>query len=361
MKLIDEFRDRHLCDILLDQIHKESAEEISIMEVCGGHTMALRRFGIPSLLPENIRLLSGPGCPVCVTGRGYIDNAISLSHKENTTVCTHGDLVRVPGNSGNLDQARASGGSVQVVYSPLQCLEMAAGNPGRHFVFLGIGFETTAPGSAVALKRAFDEDVLNFHLYSAHKVMPPAMAAIIHAGVKVDSYLCPGHVSAVTGSAMYEALVHDYDVGCVIAGFEPVDLLQAVLMLLRQQSGGKRMVEIQYTRAVKPEGNLRARQFIEEVFEAGDAWWRGLGLLHDSGLYIREKYRRHDAEFKFELPLSEPEDPPGCRCGEVLKGLVKPDECVLFAIKCTPADPVGACMVSAEGACQTWYNYAPGN
>lgn len=358
MKFIDEFRDRELCEILLEKIHQEATGVMTVMEVCGGHTNAIHRFGIPSLLPATIHLLSGPGCPVCVTGRGYIDNAVLLSKTEGTTVCTYGDLMRVPGSAGTLEEARAGGGSVEIIHSPLQCLDMAISNPGGNFVFLGIGFETTAPACAVSILKAYDSGVTNFFVYSAHKLMPPAMAAVIHAGVGVDAYLCPGHVSTITGTAMYEPLVTEFGVGCVISGFEPADILQSLLMLIRQSNSDSKVVEIQYTRAVKPEGNIRAQRLMDEVFEPGDSWWRGLGLLPGSGLRIRERYRGHDASAVFSLSDNEPADPPGCMCGEVLKGLARPDMCVLFGSVCTPDDPVGACMVSAEGACQTWYNYA---
>ncbi|MFO7723562.1 MAG: hydrogenase formation protein HypD [Bacteroidales bacterium] len=357
MKYIEEYRDPVLCETLLNQIHKEIREEIVIMEVCGGHTMALHRFGIPALLPKQIRLLSGPGCPVCVTGRGYIDKAIRLARSGNVTICTYGDLIRVPGSQGSLEKAAADGGDIKVVFSPLQCLEQAKQNPSREFVFLGIGFETTAPASAVAIAKASEASLKNFFLFSAHKLMPPAMAAIIHEGIRVDGYLCPGHVSTIAGTEMYQPLVRNFGVGCVIAGFEPVDLLQAVLMLVRQHQQGKQQVEIQYSRAVKPEGNPKARKLVSMVFKPGDAWWRGLGMLEESGLNIRDQFMAHDASVVYGLPEEETGDPKGCRCGDVLKGLIKPDECSLYHKVCNPGNPVGACMVSAEGACQTWYQY----
>ncbi|MDP2423502.1 MAG: hydrogenase formation protein HypD [Bacteroidales bacterium] len=358
MDLIDEFRNRDLCETLLAHIHSEALHNFTIMEVCGGHTMALHRFGIPALLPSTIHLLSGPGCPVCVTGRGFIDQAIELAMHNNISVCTYGDLLRVPGSLTTLEKARAAGASIEIIYSPLQCLEFARENPAMKFVFLGIGFETTAPASAVTLVKAAEERIDNFYLLSAHKVMPPAMAAIIHAGVKVDGYLCPGHVSTITGTNMYEPLVIDFKVGCVIAGFEPLDLLQSILMLVRQFNGAEPRVEIQYTRAVKPEGNPKAQQIMNQVFEPCDAWWRGLGVLNNSGMQLRPIYQHMDAVLAFGLNMAEPPDPPGCRCGEVLKGLLKPTQCSLFSKICNPTNPIGACMVSAEGACQSFYKYA---
>ncbi len=358
MKLIDEFRDPELCRIVLEKIRRKSSRSITIMEVCGGHTMALNRFGIPSLLPDTINLISGPGCPVCVTGRGYIDNAIDLALRDNTMVCTYGDLLRVPGSESTLEKAQANGGNVRIVYSPTQCLDMAEHSPETAFIFLGIGFETTAPASAVTLRRAKELGLRNFFLYSAHKTMPRAMASIIHAGVKVDAYLCPGHVSTITGIKMYEPLVEQFGVGCVVSGFEPLDLLQSILMLVEQYENKGAAVEIQYTRAVRPEGNLKAQKIMNEVFEASDAWWRGLGVLKYSGLKPSPSYNHFDASEVFGLTTNEPADPPGCRCGDVLKGLLKPVQCKLFGIFCSPANPIGACMVSAEGACQSHFRYA---
>ncbi|MBE0661265.1 MAG: hydrogenase formation protein HypD [Bacteroidales bacterium] len=358
MKFINDFRDRELCETLLERIHKEAVREITIMEVCGGHTMALHRFGIPALLPNTITLLSGPGCPVCVTGRGFIDHAIGLSMRDQTMVCTYGDLIRVPGSESTLEKAQADGANVRIVYSPLQCIEMAAQDPETNHVFLGIGFETTAPASAVALQKANELGLKNFFLYSAHKIMPPAMAAIIHEGVKVDAYLCPGHVSTISGTKMYEPLVDQFGVGCVVSGFEPLDLLQSILMLVQQQENKNAAVEIQYTRAVKSQGNVKAQQILNQVFEPCDAWWRGLGILANSGLKPSANYKGFDASVVYGLSTNEPADPTGCRCGDVLKGLLKPTECKLFRKTCTPANPIGACMVSAEGACQSFFRYA---
>jgi hydrogenase expression/formation protein HypD len=358
MKLINEFRNPELCKILLEQIHGQSKRDITIMEVCGGHTMALHRFGIPALLPDTITLLSGPGCPVCVTGRGFIDQAIGLSMRDQTVVCTYGDLIRVPGSESTLERAQADGANVRIVYSPMQCIEMAVQNPATMHVFLGIGFETTAPASAVALQKAKEQGLKNFFLYSAHKNMPPAMAAIIHEGVKVDAYLCPGHVSTITGTKMYEPLVDKYGVGCVVAGFEPLDLLQSILMLIRQHESKKATVEIQYTRAVKPGGNVKAKHILSQVFKPCDAWWRGLGVLKESGLKPSPSYCHFDASEVFNLNTSEPADPPGCRCGDVLKGMLKPSDCKLFRTLCSPSNPLGACMVSSEGACQSYFRYA---
>ncbi len=327
------------------------------MEVCGGHTMAIYKFGLPALLPEHIRLLSGPGCPVCVTDRKYIDQAVAYCRLDNTIVTTFGDLIRVPGSNSTLAQERANGANVRTVYSSLEALQIARDHPEKHVIFLGIGFETTAPTSAAAILDAAEAGLTNFFLFSAHKLMPPAMGALIDEGVAIDGYLCPGHVSAITGSAMYEPLLEQYGVSCVISGFEPVDMLQSLLMLVTQQEEGQPAVEIQYTRAVKPEGNVKAMTLMNQVFQPRDDWWRGLGVLSESGLGIREEYRRHDAEAMIEVEVEETRETPGCICGEILKGVKTPKDCTLFASACTPSEPVGTCMVSSEGACAAYYRY----
>jgi hydrogenase expression/formation protein HypD len=327
------------------------------MEVCGGHTRAIRKFGIPSLLPETISLLSGPGCPVCVTGRAFIDQAISLSSQEDTEVCTFGDLIRVNGNHGSLEKARAEGKQIRIVLSSLDAVEHAKRNPEKKIVFLGIGFETTAPGTAAAILKASRDGIGNFSVLSAHKLMPPAMEGIISEGIPIDGYICPGHVSTITGTRMYQPIVENFKIGCVISGFEPLDLMHSILMLIRQVLNDKPKVEIQYARAVKPMGNPEAQRMMYEVFETADEWWRGLGFLKNSGLKPKHKYYEFDARKVFDIPTFKETDPKGCICGEILKGLKTPHQCKLFARTCTPVNPVGACMVSTEGACQTWFNY----
>ena len=358
MKYIDEYRDRETVQALAREIRKVSTRPVKLMEVCGGHTMSIQKFGLPALLPETVELISGPGCPVCVTSRSYIDKAIAFAHQKNVIIATYGDLIRVPGSASSLEKERAAGAEVRVVYSVMDALRIARENPKKKIVFLGIGFETTAPGSAVAVLQAHKEKLDNFFLYSAHKVMPPAMAALIDEGVKINGYIGPGHVSTITGKGIYEDIPAKFGLGVVISGFEPVDLMQSVLMLVKQIEAGKPRVEIQYKRVVKPEGNLKAQKMLEEVFEPGDDWWRGLGVLKHSGLKIREKYAAFDAEKNISaegmVPLREPK---GCICGEVLKGLKKPKDCRLFGNVCTPRDPVGSCMVSSEGACQAYYLY----
>lgn len=357
MKYIDEYRDREKVEALAGLIRKTATKPIRLMEVCGGHTMSIHRFGIPALLPELVELVSGPGCPVCVTSRGFIDHAVALSRRKDVIITTYGDLIRVPGSTTSLDREKAAGADVRIVYSILDALMIAKQNRSKKIVFLGIGFETTAPASAAGIIKAQMAGLFNFSVLSAHKVMPPAMAALIHEGVTINGYIGPGHVSTVTGSHIYDFIPEKFGLGVVISGFEPLDLMQSVLMLVRQHESGKPAVEIQYNRVVKPEGNLKAQQMLEEVFEPADDWWRGLGVLPRSGMGIREKYADFDAGRIFEEDIEPTRENKGCICGEVLKGIKKPSECKLFDKVCNPADPVGACMVSNEGACHAWYRY----
>lgn len=357
MKYIDEYRDRQKVSELVEMIGRYSGREINLMEVCGGHTMAIRKFGIPALLPPEIRLLSGPGCPVCVTDRHFIDRAIAFSRLEDVVITTFGDLIRVPGSTSSLEKEKAAGRDIRIVYSILDALMVAKNNPHKKVIFLGIGFETTAPGTAAGIVKAQMAVLPNFYVYSSHKVMPPAMAALVEEGIKIDGYIAPGHVSTITGTQIYNNLPEKYGLGCVISGFEPTDILQSVLMLVRQVSEGKPAVEIQYKRAVRPEGNPKALALLEEVFTPSDDWWRGLGVLAGSGMRIREKYAEFDAERNFVVEVEPVREDKGCICGEILKGLKKPVDCKLFGKACHPSDPVGACMVSNEGACHAYYRY----
>jgi hydrogenase expression/formation protein HypD len=357
MKYLDEYRDKNLVVKLVKAITRESRLPLRIMEVCGGHTMAIRKFGIQHLLPANIELLSGPGCPVCVTDRQSIDKAIRLARIPGTIITTYGDLIRVPGSESSLNQEKAAGADVRIVYSTLEALAIARENPRQQVVFLGIGFETTTPLSAVALMEAALQGIGNFCLYSMHKVMPPAMAALIEQGVRIDGYIGPGHVTAVAGADMYNSLINKYRISVVISGFEPVDLLQSVYMLVKMQQEGRYGAENQYARAVTHEGNPKAKALVNRFFEPSDGIWRGLGTIPESGLKIRKEYEALDAEKRFDLHVKPVSEPQGCICGEVLRGLKKPDQCTLFDRVCTPANPVGACMVSGEGACQAYYNY----
>ncbi len=357
MKYIDEYRDKKLVLALASEIRKISREPISLMEVCGGHTMAIQRFGIPTLLPDNIKLLSGPGCPVCVSSRRYIDQAIAYCRQPGTIITTYGDLIRVPGSTSTLDKEKAGGADIRIVVSAMDALVIAKQNPDKKVVFLGIGFETTAPASATVIIGAQKMGLDNFYLFSSHKVMPPAMAALVDEGVQLNGYIAPGHVSTITGTSIYDDIPRKYGLGCVVSGFEPVDLMESILMLVKQIEGNNPSVEIQYKRAVRKDGNPEARKLLEEVFEPREDWWRGLGMLPDSGLGIRNSYSHFDAEARIEVEVEPTREDKGCICGEILKGLKKPTDCKLFAKACTPQNPVGACMVSHEGSCHAYFRY----
>ena len=357
MKYIDEYRDRELVQQMAAEIRSISKKPVRLMEVCGGHTMAIQKFGIPSLLPETVKLLSGPGCPVCVSSRRFIDHAVALARKEDVIIATFGDLIRVPGSTSNLDKEKAHGADIRIVYSILEAMNLAEKHPDKKIIFLGIGFETTTPGSAAGILQAHQRGLENFYFLSAHKIMPPAMAALIDEGVKIDGYIGPGHVSTITGSDMYRPVAEKYGLGVVISGFEPVDLLQSILMLVRQIENNDQKVEIQYRRAVKTQGNPKAKKMMDEVFELRGDWWRGLGMLPNSGLKLKEKYHHFDAEEMIPAGIEKTIEPKGCICGDILKGIRSPKDCKLFAKVCTPLDPVGACMVSSEGACHAFYRY----
>ena len=357
MKYISEYRDKDLVMKLVEQIRQASTKPITLMEVCGGHTMSIQKYGIPSLLPENINLISGPGCPVCVTDRKYIDHAIALARLPEVIITTYGDLIRVPGSTTSLDREKSQGADVRIVYSVLDALKIAKENPNKKIVFLGIGFETTTPPTAVGILNATQQNIENFSVLNCHKVMLPAMAALIDEDVKIDGYIGPGHVSTITGSEIYEPIPKKFNLGVVISGFEPVDLLQSVLMLVNQIENKDQKVEIQYKRVVKPEGNLIAKDMVNKVFEARDDWWRGLGVLKDSGLKIRDEYAKFDAERIFDVEIEKTREDKGCICGLILKGMKKPKDCKLFGTACIPSDPVGACMVSSEGSCYAYYRY----
>jgi len=357
MKYIDEYRNKELVNKLIGEINRISTKQVSLMEVCGGHTMSIQKFGIPSLLPETIKLISGPGCPVCVSDRKYIDQAIAFCRLEDVIITTYGDLIRVPGSSSSLDKEKAKGADVRIVYSVLDALQIAKDNPTKKVVFLGIGFETTAPSSAAGVIKAQMAGIRNFYLYSSHKVMPPAMEALIDDEVKLDGYIAPGHVSTITGTGIYKSIPEKFGLGVVVSGFEPVDLLKAIYMLVKQIENNEQKVEIAYKRVVKPEGNVKAQQMLEEVFEMRDDWWRGFGVLPKSGMAVRDKYASFDAEKQIPVEVEPTREDKGCICGEILKGIKNPKDCKLFAKACTPSNPVGACMVSHEGSCHAYYKY----
>ena len=357
MKYIDEFRNKDLVMNLADLINKAVTRDYTFMEVCGGHTAAIHRFGIPSLLPDNIRLISGPGCPVCVTGTDFIDKAITYSKMNEVILTTFGDLLRVPGSTSSLEKEKAAGADIRIVLSGLEAIEIARITPESLVIFLGIGFETTAPGTAVTIKQAEKQNINNFFLLSAHKIMPPAMEAIIKEGVNLDGFICPGHVATITGSSIFDFIPERFNLGCVVTGFEPVDILQSILMLIRQVNQNNAKVEIEYNRAVTVKGNSIAQRLLSEVFEPYDAPWRGFGVIPLCGLKLRKDFEKFNIENKIPLKINFKEDNDLCICGKILRGLETPADCPLFAEICFPENPVGACMVSNEGTCNNWYKF----
>jgi hydrogenase expression/formation protein HypD len=330
---------------------------ITLMEVCGTHTNAIAAAGLRRLLPPAVRLIAGPGCPVCVTPVGYVDRADALARRPQTTVCTFGDLLRVPSSCGSLERTRAEGGDVRIVYSPRDAVAVARDNPARTVVFLGVGFETTVPTIAGALAEAEAGGTGNFLVLSGHKVMPPPLRALAgDPDVEVDAFLCPGHVSVITGWRAFSFLPEEYRLGAAVVGFAPTDVLRGVLELVEQQAEGSARVTNLYSRVVTPDGNPQARALVDRFFAPEDTVWRGLGSIPGSGLGLRPEYRHRDAA-TIEVEVCDPVEPAGCRCGEVLKGSIDPPDCPLFATSCTPATAIGACMVSSEGTCAAWYRH----
>lgn len=328
-----------------------------IMEVCGSHTMAVGRYGIRQLLPENVKLISGPGCPVCVTAPGYIDTAIELA-KRGVTIATVGDMLHVPGSEGTLSECRSAGASVEVCYSPRGARDLALAHPEREVVFLGIGFETTIAPVVSLVDLAMKESLGNVSLLTSFKLVPPALTAVLaDPEIQVDAFLCPAHVSAIIGPRTYAPFARDFHKPCVIAGFEPLDILFGLCGILDQLVGGRATVENQYARVVREDGNPLARALMDRFLRPADAHWRGIGRLPDSGLVLRDAYARYDAEKRFGVTIGPGRESPGCLCGDVIKGKNTPLECPLFATRCTPMDPVGPCMVSSEGTCSAYYKY----
>ncbi|MBW1982681.1 MAG: hydrogenase formation protein HypD [Deltaproteobacteria bacterium] len=358
MKYQDEYRDPELAGRIIRAIGERSRTAARLMEICGTHTMAIFRAGIRSVLPETITLISGPGCPVCVTAAEDIDRAVALCRQPGVIVATFGDLMRVPGSESSLNREKARGADVRVVYAGFDALEIARQNPQRRVVMVGIGFETTAPTIAATVRQANREGLQNFFLLSAHKLLPPAMEVLLAAeDVHIDGFLCPGHVTTIIGIEPYRKVAQQYGKPCVVSGFEPVDILQSIYMLISQVESGESEVEIQYSRAVNSEGNERARKLMAEVFDTVDASWRGLGSIPGSGLRLKRDFREHDAELHFDLEVPTVRQHPGCRCGEVLRGSCTPVDCPLFRSSCTPSNPYGPCMVSSEGTCAAYYQY----
>jgi hydrogenase expression/formation protein HypD len=360
MKHLAEYRDPVLAGGLLRLIRETVATfpgNMTLMEVCGTHTMAICQQGIRDLLPASIRLISGPGCPVCVTPVGYIDRAIALARRPGTIIASFGDMLRVPGSTSSLQREQAAGRTIKIVYSPLDAVSLAERLPDKTIVFLGVGFETTAPAVAGAVLTAQRKHLPNFRILCAHKTMPNAMTSLLDdPDLRINGYLCPAHVSAIIGSEAYSVLSARHRVPCVITGFEPLDILQGIFMLARQVTKGEARIENQYRRVVKPAGNLRAQLLMNGVFEPCDADWRGIGEIPGSGLRLRSEFAPYDAS-RLDVEVEPAKEQTGCLCGEILKGKARPTDCPLFGGTCSPEDPVGACMVSSEGTCAAEYKY----
>lgn len=358
LAFLDEFRSKQYARRLLERLAARSRRPARIMEVCGTHTMAISRHGIRQALPKWLKLISGPGCPVCVTANSDIDTFIEMAQLPDVIAATFGDMLKVPGTRMGLADARSRGAHVQVVYSTLDALELARQNPSKHVVFFGVGFETTAPTVAAAILKASSSGLNNFFVYSVHKLVPPALEALCQTpALAVDAFLCPGHVSAIIGPQAYRHIVENYSIPCVISGFEPVDILHSLNMLIDQLDSGQAKVEVQYLRGVRADGNPEALKLMNTVFEPSDASWRGLGFIPRSGLAIKKKFAAHDASRHFQVDTSYSQEPKGCLCGSILTGIKLPTDCKLFGNNCLPDHPVGPCMVSSEGACAAYFHY----
>jgi hydrogenase expression/formation protein HypD len=359
MKYIDEFRDQELVQEIVRRMARLT-QPATIMEVCGTHTMAAARFGLKSLLPEPVQLISGPGCPVCVTAQTDIDAFLALGGEPGVILTSFGDMLRVPGSHTSLERRRAQGAAVRVVYSPLDAVALARQEPGEHVVFFGVGFETTMPAIAMAIRLAAEQRLENFSVLCVHKTMPAALRALLASGeVRVSGLLCPGHVTTIIGAEAYDFIPREFGLPCAVTGFEPIDMLLGIESILRQLHESQARVENVYTRAVQVQANPRAQALLAEVFEACDADWRGLGIIHGSGVKISGRYARYDARLRFPQVWEHltPAAPSPCRCGEVLRGVLRPKQCPLFHQACTPSQPIGPCMVSSEGACAAAYRY----
>ncbi len=361
MKYVDEYRDPELSVSFLARIRELAVEPIQVMEICGGHTHAIFRSGIPQVLPESVQFVHGPGCPVCVTPISKIDQAIALARRPNTLIATYGDMLRVPGSQSSLLKERAKGAQVKMVYSSLDAVRLAQNHPDKEVVFFAVGFETTLPANGMSVIRAHELGLNNYSMLSNHVRVPPILRVLLEdPEVKIDAFLGPGHVSTIVGSQDYEFVPTEYHRPVVISGFEVNDILQSVYQILLQRKEGRCEVEVQYARAVKREGNLRARALVEEVFTSVRQEWRGMGWVEDSGLDLRPAWQAYDARVKFAdwLPTTVPVEPKACLCGAITKGVRKPWDCPSFGTVCKPENPLGACMVSSEGTCAAYYRYA---
>ncbi len=359
MKYVSEFREQKLTEKIAWKIAKIAHtidREIKLMQVCGTHGMAILRYGIKDILPPNIKLISGPGCPVCVTPDQYIDKAIAYVRK-GFVVMSFGDMLRVPGSESTLSREKSKGGKVKVVYSTMEAIELAKSSSDT-FIFLGIGFETTAPTVASSISIAKNEKINNYMVLPGNKLIPPAMRALVEdKEVRIDGFICPGHVSVITGNKVYEFLAEDYHIPCVVTGFEPVDILLGIDLLLLQIQKDEPKVENEYTRVVNPDGNLIAKSIVNSVFVPGPSEWRGMGMIDNSGLMIRKEYSDYDAEVRYPVKVASSRENKGCRCGDILRGLIEPSDCPLFGSPCSPSNPFGPCMVSMEGSCNNYYRF----
>jgi len=358
IKHLEEYRDPQIAQKIVARINTLSQRPIRLMEVCGTHTMSIFKSGIRSLLPETITLLSGPGCPVCVTAQHEIDAFIALSRLDDVIVTTFGDLIKVPGSDSSLQKEQANGRDIRIVYSTFDALDIAAKNPGKQVVFLGVGFETTAPTIAASILSANEMKLKNYAVFCAHKLVPPALEALMQTrDVKIDGFILPGHVSVIIGTDAYRPFFERYQAPCVIAGFEPADILQAIFLLAEQIETKTSKLTNSYQRAVTMEGNLKAQKIMADVFETVDVNWRGIGTIPASGFKIRKEFAAFDAQKKFAITIFDSETSKGCVCGEILTGLKVPTDCLLYKKTCTPMHPVGPCMVSSEGTCAAYYRY----
>jgi len=358
LKFITEFRRSELAEGLVSQIHRESKTQVRFMEFCGGHTVTIFRYGIRQVLPKTIEMVSGPGCPVCVTANADLDKAIALSQTLEVIIATFGDMIKVPGSRSSLQKEKANGAEIRIVYSTMDALQIAEDNPDKSVIFLGVGFETTAPTIAASILQAEERGIKNYYILSMHKLCPPVIRALLDSGeVKLHGLICPGHVSTIIGSHPWEFIARDYGIPCVVSGFEPLDILQCVDMLVAQIEKGESKVEIAYRRGVRPEGNREALKLIEQVFEPYPTKWRGIGEVPNSGLRLRKEYKSFDAELAFDINPGPTYEPKDCICGDILRGVKTPADCKLFSKVCTPEYPVGPCMVSSEGSCSAYYLY----
>ncbi|MCO1603760.1 hydrogenase formation protein HypD [Desulfosporosinus nitroreducens] len=358
MKFVDEFRSSDYSKLLLETLQNSSRDKINIMEVCGTHTMAIFRYGIRDVLPGNVKLISGPGCPVCVTPQSYIDTALDLSSREDVIIATFGDMMKVPGRKSSLLKKKAEGSDIRLVYSPMDCLTLAADNPSKQIIFLAVGFETTAPMTAVTAIEARNNSLSNLFFFTAHKIVPPVMEALVtDKELNLDGFLLPGHVSAIIGSKAYEFLSEDFKIPGVVTGFEPVDILQGLSTLISLISKKDYSIANDYKRIVRTSGNSEAKEYMNKAFNVVDSNWRGIGKVPKSGLEFNRDFEEFDALKHFEISYEEYDGSSGCRCGEILKGKINPTQCPLFKQACTPENPIGSCMVSSEGTCAAYFRY----